>query len=323
LAKPEILITRPFYAPAMAHLDREFTTHKLWLASDPRGLLGELAGRLRVVVTTGLVGFSPQEMDALPHLELIACYGNPHSGMVDLAAARARGVSVTNTPDSITQTVADLALGILISTMRRITEGDRFVRAGGWLQGPLQPGRELGGKVCGIVGLGRIGRAIARRVEVCGMSVCYHGPHRKEDVGYRYYADLEAMAREIDCLVVMCPLTPATRNLVSPRVIAALRPESFLVNIARGPVVNQEALISALREKRIAGAGLDVFWDEPQVPAELMAMDNVVLSPHLGSATLEIRDERGRKLLENLRAYFAGQPLPHRMLGNTAGSGGA
>jgi lactate dehydrogenase-like 2-hydroxyacid dehydrogenase len=142
------------------------------------------------------------------------------------------------------------------------------------------------------------------------MAVCYHGPRRKDDVPYPYYPDLEAMARAVDCLVVMCPLTPATRDLIGKRVIDALRPESFLVNIARGPVVSQEALIAALREKRIAGAGLDVFWDEPNVPPELMAMDNVVLSPHLGSATLEIREERGRKLLANLRAHFSGQPVP-------------
>jgi len=308
--KPEILVTRPFYAPTMAQLEREFIVHPLWRAPEPDALLRELSDRLRVVVTTGLVGFSPAQMDALPRLELVACYGNPHSGLVNFADARARGVTVTNTPDSITAIVADLALGIVIATMRRIVEGDRFVRAGKWLQGPLAVGRDLGGKVCGIVGLGAIGREIARRVQVCGMEVCYHGPHCKDDVPYPYYPDLEAMARAVDCLVVMCPLTPATRDLVSKRVIDALRPGSFLVNIARGPVVNQEALIAALREKRIAGAGLDVFWDEPNVPPELMAIDNVVLSPHLGSATLEIREERGQKLLANLRAHFSGQPVP-------------
>lgn len=308
--KPEILVTRPFYAPALAQLEREFTVHPLWRTQEPGALLRELSERVRVVVTTGLVGFRPAQMDALPRLELVACYGNPHSGMVDLADAKARGVIVTNTPDFIAAIVADLALGIVISTMRRIVEGDRFVRAGKWPQGPLAVGRDLGGKLCGIVGLGGIGREIAKRVEACGMSVCYHGPHRKVDVPYPYYADLEAMACEVDCLVVMCPLTPATRDLVGKRVIDAMRPESFLINIARGPVVNQEALIAALREKRIAGAGLDVYWDEPHVPPELVAMENVVLSPHLGSATAEIREERGRKLLANLRAYFSGKPVP-------------
>ncbi len=304
--KPEILVTRTFYAPAMAELEREFIVHKLWTALDPDAFLWELSGRVRGVVTTGLVGFSRAQMEALPGLEIIASYGNP-DGTVDLAAARGRGVLVTNTPDHISATVADLALGLVIAVMRRIAEGDRFVRAGKWPQGPLPAGHDLGSKTCGIVGLGGIGKRIATRVQACGMSVCYHGPHRKDDVPYRYYPDLEAMARDSDCLVVMCPLTPATRNLVDARIIDALGPEGFLVNIARGPVVNQQALIAALRDKRIAGAGLDVFWDEPQVPAELATMDNVVLSPHMGSATREIREERGRKLLANLRAHFSGK----------------
>lgn len=306
--KPEILVTRPFYAPTLAELEREFTVHKLWTAQDPDAFIKEVSGGVRGAVTTGLIGLSRAQMEALPKLEIIASFGNPR-GTVDLAGARERGLIVTNTPDYISAIVADLALGLVIAVMRRIAEGDRFVRAGKWPQGPLPPGRDLGGKTCGIVGLGRIGREIAKRVQACGMSVCYHGPHRKHDVSYPYYPDLEAMARESDCLVVICPLTPATRNLVDARIIDALGPEGFFINIARGPVVNQEALIAALKNKRIAGAGLDVFWDEPQVPAELTTMDNVVLSPHMGSATLEIREERGRKLLANLRAHFSGKPV--------------
>lgn len=306
--KPDILVIRPIYAPTLAELEREFVLHKLWDAPDSDAFMSEVSRRVRGVVTTGLAGLSRAQMEALPRLEIISSFGNP-GGTVDLAAARERGVIVTNTPDFITPIVADLALGLVIAVMRRIAEGDRFVRAGKWPQGPLPAGRDLGGKTCGIVGLGRIGREIAKRVQACGMSVCYHGPRRKDDVSYPYYPDLEALARESDCLVVICPLTPATRNLVDARIIAALRRESFLVNIARGAVVNQEALLAALREKRIAGAGLDVFWDEPQVPAELTTMENVVLSPHMGSATREIREERGRKLLANLRAHFAGQPV--------------
>jgi lactate dehydrogenase-like 2-hydroxyacid dehydrogenase len=304
--KPEILVTRAFYAPAMTELEQEFIVHKLWTAPDPDAFIRKLSGRVRGVVTTGLVGFGRAQMEALPGLEIIASFGNP-DGTVDLAAARERGVIVTNTPDQISAVVADLALGLVIAVMRRIAEGDRFVRAGKWPQGPLPAGRDLGGKTCGIVGLGGIGREIATRVQACGMAVCYHGPHRKDDVPYPYYPELEAMARESDCLVVICPLTPATRNLVDGRIFDALGPEGFLVNIARGPVVNQEALMAALRERRIAGAGLDVFWDEPQVPAELTALDNIVLSPHTGSATREIREGRGRKLLANLRAHFSGK----------------
>lgn len=150
------------------------------------------------------------------------------------------------------------------------------------------------------------------------MSVCYHGPTRKQDVAYPYHADLETMARSADCLVITCPLTPATRGLVNARILDALGPDGFLVNVARGPVVDERALIAALRDGRIAGAGLDVFWDEPRVPAELMAMENVVLLPHMGSSTREIREERGRILMANLRAHFAGQPV----LTPVGGSGG-
>lgn len=306
--KPEILVTKPLYAPTLAELDREYVVHKLWMAQDPDAFMKEVSARVRGVVTTGLAGFSRSQIEALPKLEIIASFGNP-SQTVDLAAARESGVIVTNTPDHIIPVVADLALGLVIGVMRRIAEGDRFVRAGKWPQGPLAPGRDLGGKTCGIVGLGRIGREIAKRVHACAMAVCYHGPHRKDDVSYPYFPDLEAMARESDCLVVICPLTPATRNLVDARILGALGPEGFLVNVARGPVVDREALITALREKRIAGAALDVFWDEPHVPEELMAMQNVVLLPHMGSATFEIREERGRKLLANLRAHFAGEPV--------------
>lgn len=306
--KPEILVTKPIYAPTLAELEREYAVHRLWTARDPDAFMKEVSGRVRAVVTTGLAGFTRSQMEALPKLEIIASFGNP-APTVDFAAAKERGVIVTNTPDYIIPVVADLALGLLIAIMRRVVECDRFVRAGKWPKGPVPVGRNLGGKTCGIVGLGRIGREIAKRVEICGMSVCYHGPHRKEDVPYAYYPDLEALARESDCLVIICPLTPATRSLVDGRILNALGPEGFLVNVARGPVVDREALIAALREKRIAGAALDVFWDEPHVPEELMAMDNVVLLPHMGSSTFEIREERGRKVLANLRAHFAGEPV--------------
>jgi len=308
--KPELLVTRQIYAPTLAELESEFTVHKLWTAPDPDAFMRELCGNIRGVVTTGLSGLSNDYFKALRRLEIVACFGTPR-GTVDLDAARARNVVVTNTPDAIASTVADLALGLLIAVMRRICEGDRFIRAGRWLTGPMSMGSELGRKTCGIVGLGKIGRGIAGRVEAFGMSVCYHGPRRKQDVPYTYFADMETMARESDCLVLACPATPATENLVDMRVLDALGPDGYLVNVARGQVVNEEALLAALRKKRIAGAGMDVFWDEPRVPEELFGMDNVVLSPHMGSSTREIRAERGQQLLANLRAHFAGKPVPH------------
>ena len=306
--KPEILVLVPIYAPTLAALEREYTVHKLWTAHDPDALVKEASGRVRGVVTMGSSGMSTSLIEGLPRLEIIGCMGTPH-GTLDLALARGRGVVVTNTPDSITRDVADLAMGLIVAVMRRIVEADRFVRAGQWLSGLLPPGSGLGGKTCGIIGLGAIGRAIARRAEAFRMSVCYHGPRRKEDAAYAYYPDLLGLARESDCLVVACTSTPETRNLVNARILDALGPDGYLINIARGPIVDERALIAALREKRIAGAGLDVFWDEPKVPAELAGMEQVVLAPHIGSTTREVREERGRKLLANLRAHFAGQPV--------------
>ncbi|MBI4194439.1 MAG: 2-hydroxyacid dehydrogenase [Betaproteobacteria bacterium] len=310
--RPEILLTVPIYAPTMCALEREFTVHKLWSAGDPDAFIGEIAGGVRGAVTNGLAGFSRRQIEALPHLEIIACFGTPDK-TVDLAAAHERGVIVTNTPDSISGIVADLAIGLMLAVMRRICESDRFVRAGKWAQaGPMAPGWSLGGKTCGIVGLGRIGREIAKRAASFDMSVCYHGPRRKDDVPHPYYADLEGMARRSDCLVLACPATPATRNLVDARILDALGPDGFLVNVARGAVVDEAALIAALQNKRIAGAGLDVFRDEPRVPEALIGMEQVVLLPHMGSTTREIRAGRGEKVLANLRAHFSGKPVLHR-----------
>ena len=307
MVKNELLLTRAIYAPAMAELEREFTVHKLWQATDPAQMLNEVGPRIRALVTPGVIGFTRAEVDALPKLEIIALFGS--NTTLDLAPARERGIPVTNTPDSITESVADLALGLMVASMRRIVECDRFVRSGLWPASVPPVGREVRGKTCGIVGLGRIGAGVARRAEACGMSVRYHGPRRKPDVTWQYHDDVLSLARESDCLVVTCPSTPATRNLVDAKVLAALGPEGYLVNVARGAIVDEEALIAALAGKRIAGAGLDVYRDEPQVPAALFALDNVVLTPHVGSTTLEVREERMRKLLANLRAHIAGQPL--------------
>ena len=308
--RPELLVIAPIFPPTLAALERDYTLHKLWLVPNPDALVAEVAARVRGIVTVGSIGLAPGRIESLPRLEIIGCFGNPR-GTVDLAAARARGVIVTNTPDSITEAVADVALGLLVSVMRKIGETDRFVRAGKWLAGLPPVGTGLGGKTCGVIGLGAIGGGVARRAEACGMKVCYHGPREKPGIPYPYYVDLEEMARRADCLVLSCPLTPETRGLVDSRVLDALGRNGFLVNVARGPVVDETALIAALQAGRIAGAGLDVYWDEPRVPAALLAMENVVLAPHIGSSTMEVREARGEKLMANLRAHFAGKPVPY------------
>lgn len=307
MSKPDLLLLRAIYPPAQAELEREYTVHKLWQAPDPEKFLKEVGPRIRAMVIPGLIGFTRAQIEALPKLEIIALFGgNP---TLELAPARERGIAVTNTPDAITEAVADLAIGLIVASMRRICEGDRFVRAGKWPTTVPPVGREVRGKTCGIVGFGRIGAGVARRAEACGMTVRYQGPRRKPDVAYPYHEDVVSLAREADCLVVTCPSTPATRGLIDAKVLDALGPEGFLVNVARGAIVDEEAMIAALAEKRIAGAGLDVYRDEPRLPAALLALDNVVLTPHIGSATLEVREERKRKVLANLRAHFAGEPL--------------
>ena len=313
--KPEILLLKPIYAPVQAQLETEFTVRKLWQASDPGKYLRDACGGVRAVVTAGVTGIARDDMEALPKLELVACFGNPREKVIDLEAAAKRGIPVTNTPDSIVDAVAELAAGMAVALMRGICEGDRFVRAGRWPSTAPKAGNTLIGKTCGIVGLGGIGRETATRMEAFGMSVRYHGPRRKDGVAYPYHADIASLAEASDCLVVACPLIPETRGLVDARVLTALGPEGFLVNVARGPIVDEAALIEALEEKRIAGAALDVFWNEPQVPAALVTMENVVLLPHIGSTTQEIREERGRKLMANLHAHFAGKPVPNPMTG--------
>ena len=309
--KPEILVMAPIYAPVLGALEKEFSVRRLWETKHAERYLDEQCGAVRAVVTTGLRGMRGSMIDQLPKLELIACFGVPR-GTIDRDSVTRRGIAVAYTPDDVTAAVGELAAGMAVSLMRGICEGDRFVRGGHWLNGAPGAGTTLVGKVCGIVGLGRIGREAATRLQAFGMTISYHGRRAKPDTAYRYFADLRSLARAADCLIVSCPETHETRNLVDAEVLDALGPQGYLVNIARGPIVNEEALLAALRDKRIAGAALDVFWNEPRVPEALMAMENVVLLPHIGSSTREVRDERGRKLMASLRAHFARQPVPHR-----------
>jgi lactate dehydrogenase-like 2-hydroxyacid dehydrogenase len=310
--KPEILVLTPFYAPTLAALEREYAGHKLWEARDVDIFIKTVAANVRGVVTTGLFGCTRRHIEALPKLEIVACFGVAH-GTLDLAAAKERGIVVTNPPDWTAEAVADVAMGLLIAVMRRICEADRFIRAGKWSAGLFPMSADLRGKTCGIIGYGGIGSAVAKRVTVCGMSVGYFGPREKPGVAYPYYADLLTMAQASDCLIVTCPDTPDTRRSVDARILDALGPQGFLVNVARGAIVDQAALIQALKDGRIAGAGLEVFWDEPRVPPELLAMEQVVMAPHIGSSTREIREHRGASLLASLRAHFAGAPVPMRL----------
>lgn len=306
--KPDVLVIGPMIESVMAALEEAYSVHRLWLAPDPAALLAEVGGRIRGIAARGDLAVEGALIDALPKLEIIACYGVGVDA-IDLERARARGLLVTNTPDVLTDEVADLALALLLATVRGICKGDRYVRSGRWLGGNMELMRSPKGKRLGILGLGRIGQAAARRFEVLGMEICYHGPREKPDQPYPYYGDLVAMARECDVLVLTCPGGPATQGLVNRQVLEALGPDGTLINVARGSVVDEPALVDALVSGRLGGAGLDVFADEPKVPEALFGLDSVVLQPHQASATVETRGAMGDLVVDNLAAHFAGRPV--------------
>jgi len=304
----EILSVGPFFPPSFAPMERDFTVHKLWQAKDRAALVAEVGGRIRGIQTTGGHGADARLIAALPRLEIISCFGVGVDA-VDLDAAKQRGVIVTNTPDVLNECVADLAMGLTLATLRRISLGDRYVRGGSWLKGALPLAEKVGGKTMGILGYGRIGKAIAKRAEAFGMRIVYHGRKPQAGVAAKYYASLTEMARDCDVLMVICPGGAATHHIVNAEVLKALGPEGTLINVARGSVVDEAALVRALADGSLGAAGLDVFESEPKVPEVLFAMDQVVLQPHVASATHETRKAMGDLTVDNLRAHFSGRPV--------------
>jgi hydroxypyruvate reductase len=306
--KISIAVAPRLYRPVMDRLESEFAIEPLWEAKEPLGFLASVADRVRGFASFTGYPVPGKLIEALPKLEIIATMsvGTDH---IDLAAAKARGIAVTNAPDVLTDCVADLGMGLTINLARNLVAADRFVRAGEWPKGLFPLATKLGGATMGIVGLGRIGQAVAKRAEAFGMRIVYYGRRRVPGVAYPFYDDLAAMARDSDYLMLTCPGGEATRNLIDATVIAALGPDGMLVNIARGSVVDQAALIAALQSRQLGGAALDVYADEPRVPDALMALDNVVLAPHIASATHATRRAMGDLMIDNLRAHFAGGKL--------------
>jgi hydroxypyruvate reductase len=307
---PEILLTGRVLPAVQAALERLFTVHTLPAAAERAAFLETKGKDIRGIA--GAAGADAALIAALPKLEIIANFGVGYD-WVDVAAAKARGIPVTNTPDVLTDEVADLAMALILDSARQISRADRFVRAGKWVEGNFPLARTVAGRTLGIVGLGQIGTAIGRRAEAFRMKVMWHGPRPKPEAPWPYVADLLEIAREADFLMVICPLTPATRGLISAEVLAALGPDGTLVNIARGAVVDEAALLAALQSGTLGAAALDVFTREPHVPEALFAMDNVVLQPHLGSATVETRTAMGQVMIDNLAAHFDGRKLPNRV----------
>ena len=261
-----------------------------------------------VAVTMSVFGVNAALMDTLPDIKLIACNG---AGLerIDLAEAKRRGIAVCHTPDELAEDVADCAIALTYAIMRRIVEADRFVRAGRWRKERMAPSRRLAGKTVGIFGLGRIGRLVAQRAQAIGMHVLYSGPKAKPDVPYSFVTTMLELAERSDVLILSCPGGEATRHLVGQAVLKALGPDGYLVNVARGSVVDETALIAALQDRTIAGAALDVFASEPNLDPRFLALDNVVLQPHSASITHETRAAMLARLLGDIAAYAEGRPF--------------
>ena len=308
-----VLLMSPLYTPTQTELEATWQVQRLHEAADKQALVASMADGCEVVVTSGGRGIEAALMEKLPRLRLVSCFGVGVDA-IDLDYCRAHGIAVTNTPDVLTDDVADLAVALMLASLRQIVAADRWVREGNWVaRGALPLTTTVTRRKVGIVGLGRIGAAIGRRVASFGAEVAYHGPSRKP-VEWAYHADLVAMARWADVLIAACPGGAATRGLISRPVLEALGPKGHFVNIARGSVVDQPAMIALLQSGALGGAGLDVFDDEPRVPQALIDMPHVVLQPHHASGTHDTRTAMGRLTLDNVAAHFAGKPLLTRVV---------
>ena len=294
----------PFYLEA---LQKTCVVHDRAHEGDAAAF-SALAPRIRGIAATGESRVSGELLAQLPNLKVVSVFGVGYDG-VDTTAALKLGVPVTHTPDVLTDDVADMAMGLVLSIARRIPQADQYVREGLWPTGPMALGRKVSASRMGIVGLGRIGKAIARRAQAFDMSIAYTARTEKPDSGYTFYASAKALAAEVDFLVVITPGGGGTRHLIDAEVLAALGPQGFLINVARGSVVDESTLIHALEAGIIAGAALDVFENEPHVPAAFWAMPNVVLTPHTASATLQTRHAMADLAYANMKAGLAGEPL--------------
>jgi lactate dehydrogenase-like 2-hydroxyacid dehydrogenase len=306
--KPEIILIGPLKPLVAKGLEVACTVHKAAEAKDREAFFAAHTN-VRAIACSATTELIPGSfMARFPQLQIVASFGVGYDHM-DVKYAAAHGITVTNTPDVLTEEVADTALGLLLCTVREFPQAERFVRAGTWAKKgyPLSKAT-LRNRTVGIVGMGAIGQAIARRLDAFGVPVVYHARNKRAELPYRHYPKLLDMARDVDTLMVIVPGGAATQNMINAEILDALGPNGILINMARGSVVDEPALIEALRENRILAAGLDVYVKEPEVPAELFAMDNVVLFPHLGSASAHTRDKMDQLVVDNIVAWAHGQP---------------
>ncbi len=309
MSKPPLLMTADTMEMKTDQLDAAFEVHRYHSATDRERMLDEVGGRIEAIAAGGhTIAVDRAMITKLPNLRIIGNFGVGYD-MVDTAAANERGIIVTNTPDVLTEEVADTALGLLIMTVRELGQAEQYLRAGRWhREGDyrLTPAT-LRDRSVGIVGLGRIGKAIARRLEAFGLEISYFGRNRQPGVPYRYYGNVVDLARAVDTVIVVTPATAETQGLINDAVFEALGARGILINIARGSVVDETALKAALRQRTILAAGLDVMLNEPHIDPDLMDIDNVVLLPHVGSASEFTRQAMAQLVVDNLLAYKARQ----------------
>jgi len=311
MSKIDIALPEKIFAGTRATLEAEFTPHFLAEAADREALIARIAPRVRALARGNHIPIDRALIDSFPKLEIIAVFGAGYDG-VDVAYARERGLVVTNTPDVLNEEVADYTIGLMVMTARELLRAERYLRDGSWArlgQFAPTPG-SLRDRTVGMVGFGRVGSAIARRLEAMRIPVVYHARHARPEVPWRFYPSLREMAADVDTLVVAVPGGAGTRNMVDADILAALGRRGMVINVGRGSAIDEEALIEALETHAIQAAGLDVFVSEPNIDPRFLALDNVVLLPHSGSASQVTHGAMGQLLVDNLKSWFeTGQPL--------------
>jgi lactate dehydrogenase-like 2-hydroxyacid dehydrogenase len=308
MTKPEILMMGPYPAWDLEDLESNYKVHKLWEAADRAAFLSEVGGSVRAIATRGEIGASAELMKALPGLEIVSCYG-VGTDAIDLSHAKANGIRVTNTPNVLTADVADIGVGLLLAVARQIPQADRYVRDGRWRNANMHLVTRVHGKKVGVVGMGRIGVEVAKRLAAFDCPIAYFDINRRDDLPYTFVSDLIALAEQSEFLIVTLAGGASTQGIINADVLQALGRDGILINISRGSTVDEAALLDALERNVIKGAGLDVFWNEPNIDEHFLTRENVVLQPHHASGTVETRQAMGRLVRDNLAAHFARQPL--------------
>jgi lactate dehydrogenase-like 2-hydroxyacid dehydrogenase len=308
MEKPTLLMIGPYPEWELPLLESQYNVLKLWEQTDKPDFIAKHANQIRAIATRGDIGASNDLINALPKLEIISFFGVGLDA-IDLNHAKSKNIRVTITPDVLTSDVADIALGLCLAVARNIPQGDTHVRTAAWASAMLPLATRMTGKRMGIIGLGNIGMAIAKRAAAFDMPIAYYNRKKREDVPYTYCDTVEALAAASDFLVAVIPGGAATQAMISSAAFIALGKDGYFINVARGSVVDEEALLYALENKVIKGAGLDVFLNEPKPDPRFTKLSNVVLQPHVGSATYETRRGMGQLVRDNLAAHFAGKPL--------------